>query len=933
MANDYKSTMNLPKTEFPMRAGLATKEPLRLARWEEADIYALSLEKNEGKETFILHDGPPYANGPIHMGHALNKILKDIINKYWTSRGYQTPYVPGWDCHGQPIEHMVEVTVGKERIAQMDQVTIRRLCREWAEKYVDSQREGFKRLGVRGKWEDPYLTYQHAYEAADIEIFKRIFLDGAIYRGRKPIHWCRSCHTALAEAEIEYGDEPGHSLYVGFEIEDGFAPLLASGLTQRLAIWTTTPWTLPANAAVAVSADAEYVAVVHGSSAYIMAKALVAQVVEAAQWEGATLVTDAKDEPLVFKGKDLEGLTYVHPIIEGRSGVVVVGDHVLLDGGTGAVHTAPGHGQEDYEVGLEYDLPLYMPVDGAGIFTEEAGAFAGMDIDEAAEPIIEHLGNTDQLIIDGSLSHSYPHCWRCKNPVIFRATEQWFVSMEATGLREKALSAMQDVTWHPAWAVNRIGSMVADRPDWTISRQRNWGVPIPVFSCKSCGTTLATEESFDAVIALFHEHGSDAWFSMDPSEYLPATIACEKCGSHEFIPEKDILDVWWESGCSHTGVLEVYPELRRPADMYLEGSDQHRGWFQSSLLTSVAAYGEAPYRNVVSNGFIVDEQGRKMSKSLGNGVDPLEVCDKRGADIIRLWVSSTDSSQDVSISEGILDRTSDAYRRFRNTLRFLLSVLDDFDGEKDAVALDEMLEVDRWQVARLTQLEATVREGYETYRFHQVYRALYDYIVTELSSVYMDALKDRLYSDAADSKTRRSGQTAAAEILQFLVRVLSPIITFTADEVFEHMPVSLREPGVEFAQLLDWYEPRFTEEEAAPLLARYRSALNVRDVVTKALEDARGEDIIGKSQEARVTVTAPQGLVDVLLAEPTIDYEEFFIVAGVEFQPGEELAAHVEPAVGEKCPRCWNVRELGVSEAYPEVCGRCAEVLAGLEAR
>ncbi|WP_102378163.1 isoleucine--tRNA ligase, partial [Raoultibacter timonensis] len=630
MGNSYKETMNLPKTDFAMRANLPENEPKRLAKWEEADLYWKVLEKNKDGEPFVLHDGPPYANGPIHIGHAFNKILKDFVIKSHAQRGFYTPYVPGWDCHGQPIEHMVEVTLGPDKMAAIDQPTLRRLCREWAEKYVDVQREGFKRLGVNADWDHPYLTFTPGYEAGNVEIFKKMYLDGAIYRGRKPIHWCKSCHTALAEAEIEYSDETSPSIYVKFKLDTVPGVFEAAGVDADayVLIWTTTPWTLPANTAVSLAPDADYVMVEVDGSYLLMALDLVEQVAETAGWDTYRIVSGADGEPVALKGRELYGLTYTAPVRQDLKGTVIYGDHVTLDTGTGAVHTAPGHGQDDYLVAIEFDIPLLMPVDDNGRFTDEAGQFAGLDTDEANPVIIEWLREQGTLVAEKSITHSYPHCWRCHKPVIFRATDQWFVSMDKTGLRENTMRVIEnDVTWIPEWASNRIGSMVADRPDWCISRQRSWGVPIPVFKCAKCNSTVATEETFDAVIELFRTEGADAWFTKDPSEYLPKSVACEVCGSHELVPEKDILDVWWESGVSHTSVCRYRADegLTFPADMYLEGSDQHRGWFQSSILTSVGAYGVAPYKSVMHCGFTMDAEGKKMSKSAGNGIDPADV--------------------------------------------------------------------------------------------------------------------------------------------------------------------------------------------------------------------------------------------------------------------------------------------------------------------
>ncbi|MGN0079599.1 MAG: isoleucine--tRNA ligase, partial [Eggerthellaceae bacterium] len=654
MGNKYKQSMNLPTTDFPMRANLPENEPKRLEWWNDLDIYRKVLEKNKDNEPFVLHDGPPYANGPIHIGHAFNKILKDFVNKSHAQRGYFTPYIPGWDCHGQPIEHEVEKKLGTEKMRELPQATVRRLCREWAERFVDIQRNGFKRLGVNADWEHPYLTFIPNFEAGNVEIFKKMYLDGAIYRGRKPIHWCSHCHTALAEAEIEYGNEVSPAIFVRFEMTTIPAGLEAWEGKLDVAIWTTTPWTLPADEAVILHPEAAYVAVENEGRAAIVAKELAEKLCAKFGWE-YKLVEGANGEAWEMSGLDLQGNRYKQPIFgdQGAEGLFIYADYVTMEDGTGIVHSAPGHGVDDYLAGNKFGIPVTMPVDDDGRFYVGEGAgfggpFSGMEVNEANPVIIEWLRERGALILHEDIKHSYPHCWRCHQPVIFRATDQWFVSMDNTGLRDAALNAIHnEVQWVPAWASNRIGSMVADRPDWCISRQRSWGVPIPVFKCTGCGEVVATEETFDAVIDLFYTEGADAWFTKEPAEYLPEGTKCPKCGCTHLAPEKDILDVWWESGVTHTSVCRhrASEGLRFPADMYLEGSDQHRGWFQSSLLTSVGAYGVPPYKSVMHCGFTVDEQGRKMSKSLGNGIDPNDVCNKYGADVLRLWVASSDYSQ------------------------------------------------------------------------------------------------------------------------------------------------------------------------------------------------------------------------------------------------------------------------------------------------
>ena len=929
MGNDFKSTMNLPQTEFPMRANLATRENEWLERWDTMDLYKRSIEGRSQAPVFILHDGPPYANGHIHMGTAYNKILKDLIVKYKTMRGFYAPYVPGWDCHGQPIEHMVEKKLGPDKMAKISQAKLRELCHNWAMEFVDVQRAEFKRLGVRGDWDEPYLTLNHSYEAGNVKVFAEMYARGEIYKGRKPIHWCKRCHTALAEAEIEYADERSDSIYVDFTFTDEVAGFSSAGLPVSVLIWTTTPWTLPANVAVTLADDADYVGVVVDGKVLVMAEALVPAVSEVAGWATVTFVLDTAGEPVRVKGRDLAGLHYAQPIHEGVTGVIITGDHVELTTGTGAVHTAPGHGEDDYLVGMRFGLPMPMPVDDNGVFDIGGGPFVGLSVDEANPIIIEWLRERGSLLAAVSISHSYPHCWRCKQPVIFRATDQWFVSMEATGLRDAAMAEIERVEWIPGWSVNRMAGMVGDRPDWCISRQRAWGVPIPVFECAKCGETVATPETFSAVETLFATEGADAWFTREPSEYLPAGTACGRCGGTELKTETDILDVWFESGVSHTSVLEARPELSRPAALYLEGSDQHRGWFQSSLLTSVGAYDTAPFDRVLTHGFIVDGDGRKMSKSLGNVVSPLDVIKKSGADIVRLWVAAADYGQDVSVSDEILDRTSEAYRRIRNTFRFLLSNLYDFDPSVDCVPLAEMPEIDRWAMAELADLVERVTTAYDEWRFHVVYRAVYDY-VGDLSSVYLDVLKDRLYADAPSSAARRSAQTVLTEILGVLVRILAPILTFTAEEVWDFMPAALRD--ADSVQLSGWAKVDVPTEASAVLRSEYAVVLEVREAVTKALEEARGAKTIGKSQEAAVAITAPAEMIAVLEARGKQAMAELFIVAAVSLAEGSELAVKVAPAEGEKCPRCWNLRDLGTDASHPEVCARCARVLDELDA-
>ena len=937
----YNDTMQLPKTGFPMRGGLPKNEPKRLAAWYENHVYVQLQKKNEGHKKFVLHDGPPYANGPIHIGHAMNKISKDIIMRYHAMQGEQTPYVPGWDCHGQPIEHKVEEMLGTKKFNATPTAKIRELCNKFAVENIDLQREGFKRLGVLGDWDNPYLTLYHEHDAADIEVFKAMFDKGMIYRGRKPVHWCKHCHTALAEAEIEYSDEVSPSVFVRFELIDVPEALRSAGVPVDVVIWTTTPWTLPANAGVALLADADYVAVEAEGRLGIMAKALWEKVFHGvAGIEDACLyVPEGASEPWSVHGEELVDITYTHPIFSDVQGRIVTADYVTLEDGTGCVHTAPGHGVDDYYTGMRCNLPIIMPVDDDGHFYAgdglgTGGPFSGMDTDEANPHIIEFLRERGTLVAEKKINHSYPHCWRCKNPVIFRATDQWFVSMDETNLRGEALDqVLNHVTWYPDHAKNRIGSMVEGRPDWCISRQRNWGVPIPSYTCADCGEKVMNDATLDAVIALFKEKGSDAWFTDAPEDYLGEACVCPKCGGHHLKADRDILDVWWDSGVSWKAVCENREELEYPADMYLEGSDQHRGWFQSSLLTSVGANGVAPYKAVVSQGFTLDGQGRKMSKSLGNVIDPNKVCDEMGADIIRLWVASVDTSTDVAIDHEILARTSDAYRRFRNTFRFLLGELEgQFEPETDGVPFSDLTALDQLMVARLTQVQAEVDAAYAGYEFNRAYRVLYDFVVTELSNVYLDALKDRLYCEKPGSLARRSAQTVLAELLSMLLRDLQPILAFTCDEVMAYAPAGCR-GGEAYAAMLDWYQAPISVEEANEYSEVLTAALTLRGAVTKALEDARTAGTFTKSQEVRISATVPSSDFALLTGERAIDLAEFFIVSEVALMENEDaeddgITVTVEAACGERCDRCWNYREdTGVHGEHEHICSRCAAAL------
>lgn len=930
---DYKETLNLPRNDFPMKGNLARREPEIQGFWGDIHLYELIQEKGEGRPLFVLHDGPPYANGDIHVGTAYNKILKDIIIKYKTMRGFRCPYVPGWDCHGQPIEHEVTKKLKEQGIAsEVDTVELRRLCREWAVKYVARQREQFKRLGVLGEFEDPYLTLTPSYEATNIEVFEKLYRKGLVYRGRKPIHWCTNCVTALAEAELDYEDKESHSIYVKFPLEGEFPPLTQTGKPVSLLIWTTTPWTLPANVAIALSPRLTYAGVDTGEEILLMARDLIDVVMEQIGVSDHSVAG-------TFKGPEMEGLYCRHPWAE-RDSVVVLAPYVTLEQGTGCVHIAPGHGQEDYLTGLEYDLPSPMPVDDLGYFTDEAGPFAGMSLEEANPRIIEDLRERGLLLASGSFTHQYPHCWRCKQPVVFRATPQWFIALDSSqgdsSLRRSAMEAVEEVEWIPDWTINRIGSMVESRPDWCISRQRAWGVPLPILYCGECGREVITDQTLLAIRKLVETQGADAWFTRDPEEFLPAGTTCPECGGKSFTKETDIVDVWFESGVSHLAVLRGHWGLRWPADLYVEGSDQHRGWFQSSLLVSVGTEEKPPYKAVLTHGFTVDGDGRKMSKSLGNAIDPREVYDRSGAEILRLWVASTDYSSDMPISEEILDQTTESYRRIRNTLRYLLGNLFDFDPARDTVPLEEMEEIDRWMLGRLERLVERVTSLMDRWLFHQAVQALNLFCTVELSSLYMDILKDRLYTFPVDSRERRSAQTAYYSLLNKLIVMIAPVLAHTAEEAYLTVPEALR--GEKSVHLLPWpeYDAGLIDER---LEEKWERLLELREKVNGALEDARQASVVGTGLEARVLVYA-EGTSLELLEEMEQQLPALFIVSQVEVldmssfdgQGGHGIEVVVERAVGDKCQRCWNYSPTVGSDALqPGICERCVAALGEIK--
>jgi len=923
---DYSQTLNLPKTDFPMRANLPEREPEILKFWDETGIYRLVSEKNSGRPKFILHDGPPYANGHIHLGHTLNKVLKDIVVKYHTMAGYDSPYVPGWDTHGLPIEQQAIKAMGINRHA-VHPVEFRRQCREYALKFVEIQKEEFKRLGVRGDWDNPYLTLMPHFEAAQIGAFGEMAKRGYIYKGLKPVYWCATCETALAEAEVEYGEKHSPSIHVRFPVATGKGVLPEEN--TYVVIWTTTPWTLIANVAICLHPDFDYVLARFGDRRYVLARELVGQFMEASGLSGPEIEKE-------LKGKDLEGVVCLHPFID-RQSLVILGDHVTLEAGTGCVHTAPGHGQEDFMVGKQYGLPVLSPLDGKGIFTAEAGEFAGQNYNEANKGIIEKLDAGGDLLARYTVLHQYPHCWRCKKPVFFRATEQWFASIE--GFRQATLDAIRKVRWIPAWGEDRIHNMVANRGDWCISRQRTWGVPIPIFYCEGCGKEIINDRTISHLQGLFREHGSDVWFAREAGELVPPGLKCGECGSGRFTKETDIMDVWFDSGTSHLGVLrqpDIWPELRWPADLYLEGSDQHRGWFNSSISTSVAVTGQAPYRAVLTHGFVVDEQGRKMSKSLGNVVDPLKVVAQMGADILRLWVSSADYRGDLAVSQSILKQMTESYRKIRNTCRFLVGNLYDFDPAGHRVDYRDLAEIDRWALLRLQKMTDRVLTAYRYYEYHVVYHAIHNFCTVDMSALYLDIIKDRLYTSAPGSRARRSAQTVLYEVLYSLVRLLAPVLAFTSEEIWRYVPKNGDMPVS--VQLCDM--PGVNEDYLDPALEKkWDRLLDLRAVVTRALEAARQEKLIGNSLEALVELYVSDEVYSFL--EPMKeDLATLFIVSGVVVSRGTAPAgavaaedipgfgAVVRRAPGTKCDRCWNYHEgVGRDKEHPALCPRCAEVV------
>jgi len=912
---EYKDTLNLPKTSFKMKANLSQKEPEILKNLEEQNIYQKIRDKYKGKPSYILHDGPPYANGDIHVGQAFNKILKDMVIKYKTMKGFDAPYVPGWDCHGLPIEYQLFKELGVTR-HQIDQVKFRKKARVYANKYIKRHKKEFKRLGIFGEWDNPYLTMNFNYEAEIVRAFGRLAKDGYIYKGKKPVYWCIKCETALAEAEVEYKDKTSPSVWIKFPIKDKSATYIL--------VWTTTPWTIPANVAVAVHPEFKYAFVKTNvgdtKQVLIMAESRISSI--------ADTCFGGKYEILkVVKGEDLGNMEYKHPFLD-RVGKVVFADYVEMGEGTGCVHTAPGHGTDDYQTGIKYNLPILSPVDDKGEFTEEAGSdLKGENVFEANAKIVDKLSSKGLLLHEDKIQHSYPHCWRCREPVIFRATPQWFMNVDKHNLRSRTLEEIKKVAWIPSRTMNRIDAMLKNRPDWCLSRQRYWGVAIPVLYCANCKHAILDQTIIENVAKLISVRGSDAWFEVDIEEIIPDKFACPKCGKTSFEKEKDIIDVWFDSGVSHEAVLKKRENLSWPADLYLEGSDQHRGWFQTSLLTSMGLNDKSCYRSVLTHGFVMDGEGKKMSKSIGNVIDPQDVTAKYGADILRLWVCSSDYRNDIRISDDILRQIVESYRRIRNTIRFILGNISDFNPDRDRIKHSDLTEIDQWMYSKLQELVKSVEDAYEKFAFNKVYVELCNFCTNELSSFYLDVLKDRLYTAKSDSPERRSSQTVLYDIIDSIARLMCPILAFTSEEIWKHIP------GKKDSVFLSEFPSSGKIDES--LDQKWQKILSIREKVLKIIEEAREDKLVGNSLEAEVTISCTKETAAFLETfEETLSL--IFIVSKVNIaqfsaDSKEELKIVVKRASGEKCVRCWNWSEsVGKNKQHPELCSRCVEVMKSI---
>ncbi len=921
-SDNVKETLNLPQTPFSMKAKLAQKEPEIIHKWESMDLYQKIQNNRKNSPSFILHDGPPYANGRIHLGTALNKILKDFIVKTKTMQGFRAPYLPGWDCHGLPIEIKVDQLLGKKK-AEMTPIEVREECKKYALKFVDIQRNQFKRLGVFGEWEAPYLTMHPRYEAEVLRYLAAFFASENVYKGKKPVHWCPFCRTALAEAEIEYKDRESPSIYVKFPLISDLSEKLPSlkGKKVFVLIWTTTPWTLPANLAIAFHPEFEYSAFQTDGEVFIAAKRLIPVLAEELELEKTKELT-------TFLGKDMEGLKAKHPFID-RESVFVLADYVTLDQGTGCVHTAPGHGHEDYLTGLKYDLDIYTPVDSEGNFIPQVEKYGGMNVFEANKVIDQDLAQDGSLLKEDKIVHSYPHCWRCKNPVIFRATAQWFIAMDKSDLRGKALEEIKKITWIPPWGEERIANMVEARPDWCISRQRTWGVPIPAFYCHDCGAIMANENITKRVADIFSKEGANSWFIREAQEFLPSDIKCSECSSSRFNKENNILDVWFESGASHN-VLGKRDDLPWPADVYIEGHDQYRGWFNSSLFIGVGAKGASPYRTCITHGFVLDEQGKGMSKSLGNFVDPEEVINQNGAEILRLWVAMLNYKEDARFGEETLNRIIEAYRKIRNTWRFILGNIHDFNPDEERVSLHDMLFLDRWILEKSVRIGRRIQKAYRDFEYHIVFHALYNFFTVELSSFYMDVLKDRLYCSGKKSLLRKSAQTALFELLRSSLIWMAPILPFTTEEAWEFMPDFKEKVESVHLEMFPSVEEKWIDAEP---FKEGEGLILVREKVLKELENSRESKMIGNSLRASVVLKVPEDK-EALLRKYDKLLPSLFIVSEVIIKSSstEQLEIVISKAPGKKCIRCWNISTyVGQSSEYPNFCQRCEEVVTQMK--
>jgi len=918
---DYSKTINLPETDFPMKANLPAKEPHFIERWNREQIYTSILKSRDKKNSFILHDGPPYANGDIHMGHALNKILKDVIIKHKTMAGFFSPYVPGWDCHGLPIELKVVKELGA-KAKEMPKVEVRKRCREYAQKYINIQKEQFRRLGVFADYDNPYFTMSKEYEAEITLKFAQLFAEGYIYKGKKPIYWCPSCETALAEAEVEYGNHTSTSVYVKFKVAPSSISSQGIDVNKAYAvIWTTTPWTLPANLAIAMHPDFQYSFFKYNDEFFLIADGIQEAFEKQTGLSASAKISVSKDE--------IAALHVSHPFID-RESKVIFGTHVTLEAGSGIVHTAPGHGAEDYFAGLQYGLDIYCPVDHRGRYTNEYPEMEGVLVWDANPKVVDILKEKDALVHSHAIDHSYPHCWRCRKPLIFRATEQWFMSVDNKDLRAKAIASTEKVRWIPKWGETRFRSMVEGRPDWCLSRQRIWGVPIPSFSCKKCGKNATSKESLLYFAEIAKKEGIDVWYTKEVKEVIPPHTKCS-CGSEDFTKEEDILDVWFDSGVSSFAVLEKHPDLRWPADMYLEGSDQHRGWFQSSLWPALALKGRPPYDIVLTHGFLLDEKGRAMSKSLGNGIEPEKIINQYGADILRLWVTSEDYRNDLKIGYDMIKQIADSYRKIRNTMKFIIGNLSDF-SEQMCVDYSKLADADRWILYRLTQLNAQVLQAYENYEFHLVYRRILNFCAVDLSAIYFDSMKDALYTEAKNSPIRRAVQTVLHHLLKSLHTLCAPILAFTAEEIQEFMGKKESIHTMRYHQL-----PEEFADEAAHI--RFDAVVDLKKDILKAIELKRAEGVLSKSQEAVVTLAVKDSAIRDYCGGNIDAIKTFFQVAGLSFSDTADdsyatldvCSVKITKSDGKKCVRCWNIFDtLGSDPEHPELCERCTQVVKSL---